>query len=96
LKEWLSARKDIFVREMDEKTQKILKEVFELPEIQSLIDNNKKRNKADPFVLAYGKAYDATIVTNDIGLIKICDKEGLKNIRDHEFVSENNIKFSVK
>jgi hypothetical protein len=93
--DWIKQHKDIFVRTMDENVQQELVNLFLDPAVQELIDTKKKKNLADPFLLAYGKAYKATVVANDRRVKTICIKYNIECIKDFEFIQQNNITFSL-
>lgn len=95
LYDWLERRRELFVYEMNDDIQGELIKLFQIKEIQELIDTSKQKNLADPFVIAYGLAYNATIVLDDSRVFTFCKKNNISVIHTYDFVKENKIKFNV-
>lgn len=98
LSEWAKQRREFFLS-TDEETQKVVRDV--LLKHRGLVEGGKKKNNADPFVIAVAKINRCTIVseetpTNNPASPKIpdvCSNLGLNCINFVAFSREMKISF---
>ncbi|MFH1195653.1 MAG: DUF4411 family protein [bacterium] len=106
LSQWLKAS-SIPIRDITEKVQKCLKEIFNFDERhRRLVDDIKGRSIADPWVIAHAIDEMATVVTKEgknadptssrIRIPNVCENMRVRCIDDFKFIKEVGIQFSCK
>lgn len=103
LAKWLRESK-IPINEISEEVTICLKKIYaENPTHKNLVDSNKGRSLADPWVIAHALKENATVVTKEnketalnskrIKIPNVCDNMGIRWINDFQFIKEIGIKF---
>lgn len=98
LSSWVKSRQDYFLP-TDEETQKAVRDI--LSNHRGLVEGGKKKNNADPFVIAVAQIKDCTVVseeipTHNVGSPKIpdvCLRLGINCINFVTFSREMKITF---
>ncbi len=98
LTEWAKKRSKCFLP-TDEETQKVVRDI--LLKHRGLVEGGKKKNNADPFVIAVAKIHGCTIVSEEIPTKKpdapkipdVCSDLGLNCINFVAFSREMKISF---
>lgn len=92
---WLNKIKEKVFCDLNEAVQTALLDIVHLPNAIELIDSNKRRHSADVFLVAYAKAYNLTVVSDDTGVGRLCKSCGVRNIKSFEFLKEQNLKLEI-
>jgi len=106
LSEWLK-KSDISVHETDEIVLENLVKIYKKNPIhQNLVQEEKGRSIADPWVIAHSMKENATVVTKEnkiknlnsqkIKIPNVCENMGVKWIDDYQMVKELEIRFNCK
>ena len=99
LSDWAKQRKECFVSS-EVPVQKCVREI--LQEHRGLVEGGKKKNTADPFIIAIAKINRCTVVTEETPtkspvapkIPDVCAAYGIRNIDFVTFLREQNISFS--
>ena len=92
---WLNKNKAKVFCDLNEAVQTALLDIVHLPNAIELIDSNKRRHSADVFLVAYAKAYNLTVVSDDTGVGRLCKSCGVRNIKSFEFLKEQKLKLEI-
>ena len=92
---WLTSVKKYVLYSLNNTVQDALLEIISLPGAILLVDSNKKKHGADIFLIAYAKAYNATVVSDDTGVEKLCKDCGVRSIKYHDFLKEQRLKMTI-
>lgn len=92
---WLTSVKKHVLYSLNNAVQDALLEIVSLPSAVSLVDSNKKKHGADIFLIAYAKAYNATVVSDDTGVERLCKDCSVRSIKYHDFLKERGLKMTI-
>ena len=106
LSRWLKASK-IPKRILDVQITECWKDILAVNPIhKNLVDNNRNRSLADPWVIAHALRENACVVTKEekitapnstkIKIPNVCSNIGLRCMNDFEFILEMNLKFNCQ
>ena len=106
LLKWLRSSK-ISIRKIDEAVSICLKEIYAKDQLhKKLVDNNKGRSLADPWIIAHAIHEKATVVTKEekitaitekkIKIPNVCENMGVRWVNDFQFIEELDIQFSCR
>jgi len=106
LSRWLKASK-IPKRILDVQITECWKDILAVNPIhKNLVDNNRNRSLADPWVIAHALRENACVVTKEekitapnstkIKIPNVCSNIGLRCMNDFEFILELNLKFNCQ
>ena len=106
LSRWLKASK-IPKRILDVQITECWKDILAVNPIhKNLVDNNRNRSLADPWVTAHALRENACVVTKEekitapnstkIKIPNVCSNIGLRCMNDFEFILELNLKFNCQ
>ncbi len=99
LLKWITNTSDLF-KEPDESVQIYLRKIMKT--YPQLVNQQKGRSMADPWVIAHAKCDNAIVVTAEqkapkkIKIPDVCEKENILCINIYEFVKELKIEFTAK
>jgi hypothetical protein len=102
LSQWLSLRESkLVLLETNEQFQVVGADIINS---YSIVDVNKSKSDADPFVIAFAKVLKGKVVSEEnrvssggkaINIPNVCEKEGIPCLRLVDFFRETGIKFQV-
>lgn len=100
LYEWVKTRPHFFYP-LDEDIQHATQQILRDPKFQRLINTQKNRSMADPFVIAMAQVRKAVVVTEEqrvpnrkkVKIPDVCDVLGIRCITVVDFMRENGMGF---